>query len=272
MSDPKEHDISQADEQLLDRLDNLGPDSSTTDESLEAMASLPYALSEIAPPAELKRALMQSVEDPGRPIALAPPDADSSRLAQLERRSRWYMPIAAALAIALIGIAGWQFKQLEGQRQTIVALSEQLEAMERDGIELALARTRLSDMQNHLAMLTARGSEFCVLKPYGDQPSHPEATATMVISSDRNRWFLAAEGLEPCAKGRSYQVWFITETGPIRAASFDGEASGGRVELSGSHDGVPVSVRAVTVTMEAEPEPAAPSTPILFADEAMTLL
>ena len=280
MSDLKDPTPSQEDERFLELLDQLGPDSTTADrESLEAVAALPYELDELAPRAEVKRALMESVSEEAAseppesaPVPFVDPDADSRRLAHLERRSRWYMPIAAALAVALIGLAGWQFRQLEDQRQTIAALSTQLESVERDGAELELARHRLNEMQSQLRLLTASGSEFCVLKPYGDEPTQPQATATMVLSSDRNRWFLAAEGLEPCAKGRTYQLWFITDGEPIRAAVFDGEASGGRLELSGTHEGVPTSVRAVTVTLETEPEPAEPSAPILFADEAMTLL
>ena len=275
MSDSRENNITPEDERLLDLLDGLGPETTAADaETLEALGALPYELAEISPDSAVKRGLLRRIEDSRQPIPFAQPQAegDSARLVQLEKRARWYMPIAAALAVALIGLAGWQFRLLEGQRQTIAALSEQLESMERDGIELALARTRLNDLQSHMAMLTSRGSEFCVLKPYGEQPTHPNATATMVVSSDRNRWFLAAEGLEPCAKGRSYQVWFITETGPIRAAAFDGETSGGRVEVSGTHEGVPTTVRAITVTLEVEPEPAEPSAPILFADQAMTLL
>jgi hypothetical protein len=286
VSDPEDQNITPEDQRILDQLDSLGPESATQGspeaEAMEAVVSLVHGLAEIEPRAEVKGGLMQRVADSAAPAApavahgevlpFATPEVDSGRLAQLERQARWYLPIAAALAIALIGLTGWHFKQLEEQRATIAALSVQVESMERDGIELALARNRLNEMQSQMRLLTTSGAEFCVLRPHGKTPTHPQATATMVISSDRNRWFLAAEGLEPCAKGRSYQLWFITESTPVRVASFDGTAEGGRVELSGSHDALPDDVRAVAVTLEVEADPAAPSQPILLADEAMTLL
>jgi hypothetical protein len=272
VSDPNDQNISEEDERLLELLDRLAPESEPPDQTtLEAIGSMPFALDEVTPRPGVKDSLLEALSGASAPLPFAPPEVDSARLEQLERRARWFMPIAAALAVALLGLAGWQLRQLGEQRETIAALSAQLESMESGGTELELARYRLREMREQMAMLTARGTEFCVLKPPGPEPSYPGATATMVVSSDRSRWFLAAEGLEPCAKGRSYQLWLITDGEPIRVAVFDGEASGGRVELSGEGD-VPTTVRAVTVTLEAEPEPAEPSEPILIADQAMTLL
>ena len=182
------------------------------------------------------------------------------------------MPIAAVLAIALLGVAALQFRQLAGQQRTIDELSSQLQRFEQNGGELAEIRRLLAEKGNHLRMLTTLGAEFCILRPVGELPRYPLATATMVIAPDRNQWYLAAEGLEPCGTAGCYQLWFITEAESIHAASFDAGGVGQRIELSGSHGGVPTSVRMISITRRSESERSEAPETVLLADRAMTLL
>lgn len=257
---PDEDDL-----ELVDLLDRLGPESAASERAdLEVLGALPYALDELEAAAGVKSRLMDRVSGSG---------GATGRRVRRGRRGRWQLPLAAALAIALLGVAGLQFRQLEGQRRTIDDLAARLERVERKGAELAQVRRLLAEKGSHIRMMTSRGAEFCLLKPVGKLPRYPGATATMVISADRRQWFLAAEGLAPCDRGVCYRLWFITEAEPIHAASFDARGEEQRIELSGSHEGVPAGVRAITITRDAEPErePGPPET-VLLADQAMTLL
>ncbi len=275
MSDdrPADRPISRRDEELLAALDRLGPETEVSDRAaVETLALLPRALEELAPGPEVKRRLMAEITSSVEPPAAEPPPISASdRLVTLEQRSRWFLPIAAALAIALLGLTAMQFRQLQGQQRTIDELSAQLQRVEESGAELAEIRRALAEKGGHLRMLTSRGAEFCVLKPVGENPRLAQAIATMVIAPERDGWFLAAEGLEPCAADACYQLWFITEAEPIEAASFGTVEARQRIELSGS-GGVPTSIRAISITRLDEPDPGAAAETVLYADQAMTLL
>lgn len=256
--------VSEEDVKLLDLLDRLGPEAEPADRGcVEALGALPYALDELTAGAEVKSRLMAGVLDSvgarGRPV-------------RGDRRGRWYLPLAAGLTVALLGIAALQFRQLEGQQRTIDELSSRLQRVERSGTELAEVRRLLAEKSSQMRMMTARGAEFCLLKPVGERPRYPGASATMVISPDRTRWYLAAEGLAPCETGVCYRLWFITEAEPVHAASFDARGEESRIEISSGGDGVPAGVRAISITRDSELDRPSPPETVLLADQAMTLL
>ncbi len=287
-----EENLTEDDIRLLDLIDGLAAEDGRTiaagdapgargaeREWLETLGLLPYELDQAVPRPEVKRDLMALVQQAPqiREISTAgtpaePHSLTSRRLVALERRARWYMPIAATFAFALLGVTAFQFSQIESQRRTIADLSSQLERVEPNGPELASIRSRLDQQGSHLKMLTSLGAEYCVLRPVGEPPRFPGATATMVISPERNRWYLAAEGLEPCPGEVCYELWFVTDGDPIRAAAFDAENSFSRIELSGSHEGLPLTVRAITITRAPASAADQPTETVLLADQAMTLL
>lgn len=263
--------LSNEDHRLLELVDRLGPEIGPAERAyVETLGLLPYGLDELPVRAEVKQRLMARVSESE---AAAVPEALSSasgRLVTLERRTRWVLPIAAALAIALVGVTAFQFRQLESQQQTIDELSAQLEQVERNGSQIAEVRRLLTETGSHLRMMTTRGAEFCILKPVGESPRYPLATATMVIAPERDRWYLAAEGLEPCADDVCYQLWFITRAESIPAASFDARGGDDRIELSGGQVRVPTGVVGISITRASESSE--PPETVLFADQAMTLL
>ena len=270
MSDhPREPELTSAETELLELLERAGADPGAADrEAVETLGLLPYALDQIAPRPEVKASLLARLEPSGVSEGQA---TTAGRLVTLERRTRWFLPLAAVLTIALLGIAGLQFQRLEGQERTIQKLTEQLERVEGNGAELAEVRRILAEADARLRMLTTRGAEFCVLKPVGDDPRFADATATMVIGPERDEWFLAAEGLAPCRGEGCYRLWFVTDGGSVAAASFSAGASDQRIELSGSRD-VPTGVRAISITRESGADPSAAPVTVLLADQAMTLL
>ena len=270
--DPREPEITRDEAELLELLDRLGPDSQSADRAtVEALGLLPYALEETAPRPEVKAGLMARLESSAVPRSVEGAPSTAGRLVTLERRTRWFLPLAAMLAIALLGIAGLQFRRLEGQQQTIEKLTAQLERVESNGAELAEIRRVLAETDARLRMMTTRGAEFCVLKPVGDDPRFAAATATMVIGPGRDEWFLAAEGLMPCEGDDCYQLWFLTEGGSVAATAFGAGESDRRIEIGGRED-VPSGVRAISITREGSPDSQEPPVTVLLADQAMTLL
>lgn len=261
-----------AEERLLRRLleegethpDDSGVDPRVARETIETLGLLPWELEPVAPRPEIKEALMARLGAGGESSAAA-------RLAALERRSRWMLPIAAVLALALVGLTGWQARQLAEQRRTIQELSGRLAAAAENGGPAAEARRQLAELSDHLAMVTSPGAEFCLLKPVAGATRLAEARATMVFSPDRKRWYLAARGIGPCERGKVYQLWFHTEDDAVRAATFHGRSAGERLELHGGADRR-IQIRAVSITVESDPETTSPSEAVLFADQAMRLL
>jgi hypothetical protein len=190
-----------------------------------------------------------------------------------ERPSRWHdwaLPLAAGLVFALLGLSGWQYVQLESQRQTIDRLAGQLDQAHRQAVQLAAYQGRLENASSRLALVTSSGVEVCTLKPV-DSAASAESRGVLFMARDRQGWYLNVDGLLPCAQGRSYQFWFINEDGvAVSGGTFDPKA-GVRVELSS--ESMPAGTVAVSITLEpagGSPEPSGPA--VLYGDEAMRIL
>ena len=186
--------------------------------------------------------------------------------------SRWALPLAASLAVALAGFSGYQAAQLAGQRATIDQLSERLEAVEARTPTVAAMRGQLAAMQERMALVTARGVEICPLRPMAAEPQlTADSRGVLYVAADHQHWYLTIEGLKPCEQGRSYQLWFVTADGePVSAGTFD-VGEGVRVDLSSKT--MPAATRAVTVTLEPAGGSKQPSGPaVLHGDEVMAVL
>lgn len=250
---------------LLDLLDReLGEEIPETDagplrEYLEVLGLLPGALEEITPREETKRRLLETVI--GGAQAAARPGPRS--------RTAWFPRLAAAFAALMIVVTTWVGVRLERQEMRIAELSTQLEAARGAAIELASARALLAQARSRLDMVTARGSEFCALSP-PDGSSAAGARGVVVMGEGERDWFLRIEGLLPCPQGRKHTLWFATEAGPVRGPAFVVEA-GEAVELTLGKR--PDGIKAILITLESEPAPAAPSMePLLFGNERLKLL
>ena len=199
--------------------------------------------------------------------------SSEQRPREVQRGSRWHdwaLPLAAVLVFALLGLSGWQYLQLEQQRQTIDRLADQLDEANWQADQLAEYQGRLDRLNSKLALVTSSGVEVCTLKPVGD-PAPAESRGVLYVASDHQHWYLKIDGLLPCPQGRSYQVWFINEDGePVSGGTFDPKA-GVRVELSS--ETMPAGTVAVSITLEpagGSPEPSGPR--VLYGDEAMRIL
>jgi hypothetical protein len=239
-------------------------------EYLEALALLPYELEPIAPPPELRERLMQQVAAGPVPDRVDRHQEDSPGPGSFVGWNRWALPLAATLALLLVGATAWQVVRVGQQQETIIRLSQELESMRLEATALARTRGELAQARSRLALVTSPTSEFCALRPPEGSPA-VNARGTLVMQMKKGDWFLRVEGLEPCSKGNQYQLWFLTEDSPVLGASFDVEAAEIPVELMAS--GVPPGINAVMITLAEGEETGTPGeVPLLFGDERMRVL
>ena len=282
-TDPQ-NEISRADELAISgALEALTPGWSAETEELEreyieVFGLLPGALAPVQPSVHVKQQLFERL---GLEVPSAPTEAGGEVVSFAERKNAgatpaeaseggvpsaptveplsrpaspsWMLPLAAALAfatVALAGTVGWLTSQLSEQRETLAELSERIEQG-----ELA---------QEKLALVTDKGTEICRLGPYGEKPEQPRAYATFYAAPDRKGWVLAADNLEPCDQGKRYQVWFMTEDGPVSGGVFFVKEMG-KIEIKA--EDMPAGSTAIMVTLESkeQSEPTGPM--ILYGDE-----
>lgn len=234
---------------------------------VEVLAQLPLAAASVEPPADLKTRIFAEVagsRDTAQPVVIDrhPPARRAA--------SRWLLPLAAALMIAMVGVTGWQVWRVEQQAVTIARLSAELESSRAAAAELTATREMAREASARLEMMTAASAEFCALRPTVSCPNQ-QARGTIVMRADEKDWYLRVEGLGPCEKGRQYKLWFVTDSEPILGASFRVEGSHDLVELRAT--GVPAGVTAVMITLEEPEVEEAPQTPVLlFGNQRMRIL
>jgi hypothetical protein len=259
-----------APERLLDELTDED-ERRVCREYLETVGLLAYDNEPMPLAPEVKERLMGALEPVRATVASFPSTEQLSPGG--ERPSRWHdwaLPLAAGLVFALLGLSGFQYVQLERQRETIDRLAGQLDQAHQQSVHLAEYQGRLESVNSRLALVTSSGVEVCTLKPVGD-PAPADSRGVLFVASDRQNWYLKIDGLLPCPQGRSYQVWFINEDGiPVSGGTFDPKV-GVRVELSS--ETMPAGTVAVSITLEpagGSPEPSGPN--VLYGDEAMRIL
>ncbi len=225
---------------------------------LEVLGSLARALPPAFPRLEARAALLAAAADEGAsPRRRVAPQADS----------RWWLPLAAALAALALGAAGFLWARLQDQRETLLALQAEVGELRTQTTRLA-ARER--DAREQLALVGSPGVAVCPLRQRAASPLGGAPFGVLYVGADHQHWYLALHGLLPCPEGRVYQVWFVAPEGTVSAGTFRPEA-GAAVELSSAT--MPEGTRAVRVTLEAPGGAPAPSGPeILFGDQPIQLL
>lgn len=269
----------EAPERLLDELTDED-ERRVCREYLETVGLLAYVNEPMPLAPEVKERLMANLGSARKrgpsevePAAVAPFPAHEPPSPEARRSSGWHdwaLPLAAALVFALLGLSGWQYVQLERQRETIDRLAGQLDEANWQAAKAAEYQGRLDRLNSRLALVTSSGVEVCTLKPVGE-PAPAESRGVLYVAADHQHWYLKIDGLVPCPQGRSYQVWFINEEGvPTSGGTFDPK-EGVRVELSA--ETMPAGTVAVSITLEpagGSPEPSGPR--VLYGDDAMRIL
>ncbi len=249
-------------------------------EYLETLGLLVYENEPVTPSPELEKRLLAALKDEGR-VGSAPSApgsvADFATRRQARQQTaggsswgRWALPLAASLALLLLGLTGWQSVQLEEQRQIIDRLSSQLDETRVRTGQLAQYRDQVANFESRLTLVTSPGVEVCTLKPVAKDVA-PESWGVLFVAADHQHWYLKIDGLVPCPRGRAYQLWFVTEGGQsVSAGTFDPQL-GVRVELSS--ETMPAGTKAVSITLEPAGGSETPSGPaVLYGDQVMRIL
>jgi anti-sigma-K factor RskA len=146
------------------------------------------------------------------------------------RSYRWALPLAAAFALAVLGIA-WHDRQLDRELEHTRA---ELAAARRDGAQLAerlreagsesalaaATEDRMREMRESLALVTAGGTAVCAMRPSPGSTA-PESGGVLFVAEDHQHWYLRAQKLPHPGEGRVYQLWFLVGDKPVAAGVFE---------------------------------------------------
>jgi hypothetical protein len=268
------------------------PDESATLARLytEVLGLLPYELEPVAPSAGAKARLMTLVNgDETQPAATLVPipavtplrtplptaqrpstqefavprrSSAAGAASRPARPSRWPLALAAAVALALLGLSFWLYSQIGEQRATIAGLQQEL-SRERSRADGAVAQARQLeatglDMREKFSLVTSPAVLVSPMRPMGQPPLQPGARGVLFVASDHQHWYMALQGLQPVQAGKTYKLWFVATAGTVDAGSFSAQP-GAPVELSSQH--MPAGTKGVLVTLENDPRATAPTGP-----------
>lgn len=266
-------------EVLIDRLNEgyMPSDRPSADETesllkeyTEILGLIPSGLEPMKPTAGAKDRLMASIRGE-QPVAQAPA-AFAERESSSAGWVRHALPLAASVALVLLGIVGWQSFELTEQGEAIVGLTDHLSRTNIEHTkEVAQYEQVLGRMQDQLALVTSKGVEVCTLRPRAQEAAQTGARGTLFVTSDHQRWYLRIDDLEPCPQGRAYQLWFVMSDGSAVDGGILVVEHG--VELEVTSDSMPKGAVAVNITLEPAGGSDSPSGPsILYGDEVMRIL
>jgi len=162
---------------------------------------------------------------------------------------RWLaLPAAALLGVLMVWAvwSGIRQARLGGEVESLRAerdrLERQVAALDR---ELGLARSESQRMAATLAVLSTPGARSIRLAGLGPTPG---AVGQTFVDPRNGRAVFWAFHLPPPEPGKTYQLWWIGNTGPVSAGIFDVDAQGqGRVEIARVDRPEEIQVWAVTV-------------------------
>jgi len=255
----------------------------------EALGLVPFELAPVAPTAGGKARLLAAIGaaapavqpspaavTPAEPVrAPAPPLPVPQRgvppraAARSSRPGRWPLALAATLALALLGLSLWLYSQIGAQRATIAGLRHQL-ALERARSEGAIAKVRQLendslDLHQKFALVTSRAVTVSPMRPAGQPggqpPLQPEAHGMLFVAADHQHWYMALQDLQPAPAGTAYKLWFLAERGPVSSGAFTGRP-GDPMDLSSKN--MPAGTKGAIVTLESDPNAAAPTGPTIL--------
>jgi hypothetical protein len=250
----------------------------------EVLGLIPYELAPAAPSAGVKARLMAAVQAEARPAVaaeparMAPPPAvpiqeprtarqATAAVARPARARRWPLALAAALALAALGLSFWLYSQVGEQRATIADLQHQL-TLERARSEGVIAKVRELeneglDLRQNLTLVSSRAVLVSPMRPAarpGQPPLQPDARGTLFVASDHQHWYMSLQGLQPAPQGQVYKLWFVAER-PVSSGSFTARP-GEPMALSSKE--MPAGTKGAIVTLERDPNAPAPTGPTIL--------
>jgi hypothetical protein len=199
---------------------------------------------------------------PTQEFAVPPRRSSAGAASRPVRPSRWPLALAAAVALALLGLSFWLYTQVGEQRATIASLQQEL-SRERSRADGAVSQARQLEatsleMREKFSLVTSPAVLVSPLRPMGQPPLQPGARGVLFVASDHQHWYMALQGLQPVQAGKTYKLWFVATAGTVDAGSFSAQP-GAPVELSSQH--MPAGTKGVLVTLENDPQATAPTGP-----------
>ncbi|HEX6904499.1 MAG TPA: anti-sigma factor [Thermoanaerobaculia bacterium] len=268
-----------------------GPRADETTETLtrlytEVLGLVPFETEPVTPSAGSKARLMALIQGgetppaaepaaaPARAVAPAPvaplrpaqetraPRPATGSYAVSRRGSRWPLALAAALALALLGLSLWLFTQVGTLRETIARLEDEVktERARAAAAEAEVERVKSDslDLRQKFQLVTSHAVEVSPMRPVGEAPLQPNASGILFVAADHQHWYLRVRNLQPAVQGKTYTLWFETPQGPVRSGHFSGK-TGEPEDLSS--ETMPVGTNGVLVTLEDSTDVAAPTGP-----------
>jgi len=273
--------------EAVDRLNGEGSgDAAAAPEPLvreytEILALLPYELEPVAPRPELKQAILSQIAGPQKGVEdltlvqggrrpRRDKAASEVTLVKLPERGkaapapagggfgfrRALLPLAATLAIALVGL-GYLFGRVQEQQRQIARLESAL--------------TQAQDLAESL------GKEFQMVATiartaYPLRPMEPETgekcSGTVFVCGQHQQWLLSVRDLPPAPSGREYHLWFVTQEGMVDAGTVEIREHRGNLQAPT----MPVGTRGFALSLEEPGQRGKPAGQIvLVGDRPVTL-
>lgn len=216
-------------------------------EMANAAAAFALSLDPVQPPPAVRARVMQKigVRDQGDPA----------------RReggfSRWLLPAAAILAVALLG---WSQMLLLGQREKVeqaeLRARESAEQAERLAAEKRTLEAENQKLNSFVASMSASSTRTISL---GGQPMAPAASARVFLDTAQRQAFVFFHDLPANPHDKSYQLWVIPAEGdPLGVGVFDVKENG-TASMVLQNLPVATEIKALAVTMEPKGGLPAPS-------------
>jgi anti-sigma-K factor RskA len=191
------------------------------DQYAEAVTGLVYSLDPVAPPADLRERIVDTLT-PVRQFKVRP----------------WWLATAATLFLALWG---WREVGIRVAREQVITQQAEIRGLTEE-------RDRLAAQNEKLASLAAPETRTLAL---AGQEMSPAASARVFLDPTRRRAIVFFHNLPSNPSDKSYQLWIIRgdQPNPQSAGVFDVAATG---NATLSIDNLPVltEIKALAVTME----------------------
>jgi anti-sigma-K factor RskA len=208
-------------------------------------SALPYSVSPVEPPRQVKEALMRrvasDVQARQRSSARVPPEPVQRGL-RFENIFRVLSLGAAAIAILWAVVLNAQVARLQEQ---IASLNDQVAAQ----------RQSLDEIVRNLPQTTESDVITVSLKSTGDQP---RPLGQLIANPNDKSAVVVISGLPPLEPGKTYQVWLIGDA-PVSAGLLTVDENGQSVLIITSEESIG-SFKALGISIEPEggsPQPTA---------------
>jgi DNA-directed RNA polymerase specialized sigma24 family protein len=213
-------------------LDALG--AASEDEQRAMQALLDTGIEPVAPPAQVRAAVMDAVDG----LARDDEEVERRRLGD----SRWWLAIAAIVFLALWG---WRELSMRAAREHIASRDAEIQALNEKNTLLAQRNVKLI---NEIATLAASDAKTISL---AGQQAAPTASARAFLEPSKRRALVVFANLPPNPNDKSYQLWITRadQTNPQSAGVFDASPTGTAAIYV---DNLPVDtvIKAMAVTLE----------------------